>query len=44
VDEIVIEGDTATMRGSYSALANAIVEIKKGTSKEVPSFMCDWRA
>ncbi|MDQ5946490.1 MAG: site-specific recombinase, partial [Pseudomonadota bacterium] len=44
VDEIVIEGDTATMRGSYAALANAIVEIKKGTSKEVPSFMCDWRA
>ncbi len=44
VDEIVVDGDTATMRGSYTALANAIVEKKKGTSKEVPSFMSEWRA
>lgn len=44
VDEIVVSGDTATMRGSYAALAGAIAETKKGTSREVPSFMCDWRA
>ena len=44
VDEIVVDGDTATMRGSYAALANAIAEKKKGTSKEVPSFMSEWRA
>lgn len=35
-DEIVGDGNTVTMRGSYAALANAIVEKKKGTSKEVP--------
>ncbi len=44
VDEIVVDGNTATMRGSYAALANAIAEKKKGTSKEVPSFMSEWRA
>ena len=44
VDEIVIAGDTATMKGSYSRLANAIAEKKKGTSEEVPYFMCNWRA
>ena len=44
VDEIVVDGDTATMKGSYAKLANAIAQKKKGTSEEVPSFMCDWRA
>ena len=44
VDEIVVSGDTATIKGSYAALANAIVQKKKGTSEEVPSFMSDWRA
>ncbi|MDQ5944645.1 MAG: hypothetical protein QG619_62 [Pseudomonadota bacterium] len=32
------------MRESNAALANAIVKKKKGTSKEVPNFVCDWRA
>ncbi len=31
VDEIVVSGDTATMKGSYAVLANAITEMKKGT-------------
>jgi site-specific DNA recombinase len=44
VDEIVVDGDTATMRGSYAALTNAIAQKKKGPSEEVPSFMSEWRA
>lgn len=36
VKEIVVDGDTATMKGSYAALANAIAQKKKGTSNEVP--------
>jgi len=44
VDEIVVDGDTATMRGSNAKLANAILQKKKGTSDKVPSFLCDWRA
>ncbi|SDG73233.1 recombinase family protein [Propionivibrio dicarboxylicus] len=44
VDEIVVTGDTATMKGSYVALAQAISEKKKGTSEEVPSSMFAWRA
>jgi hypothetical protein len=44
VDEIVVEGNTATIKGSYAALAKAIAQKKKGTSEEVPSFMSDWRA
>jgi hypothetical protein len=37
VDEIVVAGDTATIKGSYAKLTNAIAQIKKGTSKEVPN-------
>ncbi len=44
VDEIVVSEETATIRGSYAALAEAIAEKKKGTSEEVPSFVCLWRA
>jgi site-specific DNA recombinase len=44
VDEIVVSGDTATMRGSYAALANAVSEMKKGTSEEVPYFNQQWCA
>jgi len=44
VDEIVVSGDTATMKGSYAMSANAITEMKKSTSEKVPSFMRDWRA
>ncbi len=44
VDEIVVSGDTATMKGSYARLVNAIAQTKKGTSEEVPSFIKNWRA
>ncbi|WP_394701282.1 recombinase family protein [uncultured Propionivibrio sp.] len=44
VDEIVVSGDTATMKGSYAVLAQVISEKKKGTSEEVPSSMFAWRA
>ena len=44
VDEIVVSGDTATMKGSYAKLATAITHMKKGTSEEVPSFIGDWPA
>lgn len=44
VDEIVVPEETATIRGSYAALAEAIAEKKKDTSEEVPSFVCLWRA
>lgn len=32
VDEIVVDGDSATLKGSYAKLANAIAKMKKGTS------------
>ena len=44
VDEIVVSGDTATMKGSYVALTNSIARMKKGTSEEVPFFIKNWRA
>lgn len=44
VDEIVVDGDTATIKGSYAKLANAIAKMKKGTSEEVPYFMSCWCA
>ncbi|CAG4883405.1 conserved protein of unknown function [Georgfuchsia toluolica] len=46
VDEIVVEGKLATVRGSYAALARAAAmdEKKVGHSKQVPTFIPDWRA
>ena len=45
VDEIVVEGRTATMKGSVAALAAAAATDKKsGHLNQVPTFMCDWRA
>ncbi len=46
VDEIVVEGKTATVRGSYAALASAAAmdKIKVGHLKQVPTFIADWRA
>jgi site-specific DNA recombinase len=43
VDEIVVSGETATVKGSYTALISAIAEKKQGTD-QVPSFTGDWRA
>ena len=36
--QVLVDGDTATMMGSYAKLTNAIVQIEKGTSNEVPSL------
>ncbi len=43
VDEIVVSGETATVKGSFTAPTSAIAEKKQGTDR-VPSFMGDWRA
>jgi len=43
VDEIVVSGQTATVKGSYAALTSAIAQKKQGTD-QVPSYMGDWRA
>ncbi|MDO8335751.1 MAG: hypothetical protein Q7T74_03145, partial [Candidatus Saccharibacteria bacterium] len=45
VDEIVILDKTATIKGSYAALADTMQKIKKGNlNNQVPSFMPDWCA
>lgn len=46
VDEIVVNGKDATMKGSYAALVSAaeMDKIKVGYPKQVPTFMSDWRA
>ena len=45
VDEIVVENKTATLKGSYAALAEMMERIKKGNlSNQVPSFIPDWCA
>jgi site-specific DNA recombinase len=45
VDEIVVEDKTATIKGSYAALAETMQTIKKGNlNNQVPSFISDWCA
>ena len=45
VDKAVVSEKTVTIYGSKANLAAAIHSYKKkGTSKEVPRFMRDWRA
>jgi len=44
VDEVVINGNEATIRGSYDKLAMAVQKTKEGALDQVPSFMCSWRA
>lgn len=44
VDEIVINGDEATIRGSYDKLAMAVHKTKEGNLDQVPSFIDVWRA
>jgi hypothetical protein len=43
VDEVRVEGKTATITGSNAALVEAVAGKKEGTAK-VPSFMREWRA
>jgi len=45
VDEIVVQDKTATIKGSYAALAETMQQIKMGNlNKQVPSFIPDWCA
>ena len=45
VDEIVVEDQAATIKGSYGALASTLQQMKRGASNnQVPSFMSEWRA
>jgi len=45
VDEIVVQDKTATIKGSYAALANTMEQIKMGNlNKQVPSFIPNWCA
>ena len=42
VDEIVVEDKTATIRGSYEALAETMEKIKVGNLNQVPTFNPNW--
>lgn len=44
VDEIVVQDKTATVKGSYAALAETMQQIKMGTLDQVPTFIADWCA
>ena len=45
VDEIVVQDKTATIKGSYAALAETMERIKSGSlNNQVPSFIPDWCA
>jgi hypothetical protein len=45
VDEIVVENKTATIKGSYGALAETLQQIKKGSlNNQVPIFIPNWCA
>ena len=44
VDEVVINGNETTIRGSYDKLAMAVQKTEEGALDQVPSFMCSWRA
>ena len=44
VEEIVVEDKSATVRGSYAALAETMQKIKMGNLNQVPTFNLDWRA
>ena len=45
VDEIVVQDKTATISGSYAALAETMQQIKMGDlSNQVPSFIPNWCA
>ncbi len=44
VDEIRLQGDELTVRGSYGQLSEALGQVEKMKLGEVPSFIRDWRA
>ncbi len=44
VDQIVLSGNEASIRGGYRPLAAAVEKSKEGTLDQVPSFVGEWRA
>lgn len=44
VDEIHVKDDTATIKGSFAALAYAMHQMKMGNSNQVPTFIPNWCA
>jgi site-specific DNA recombinase len=42
VDEIVVQDKTATISGSYKALAETMQKIKMGNLVQVPTFDLNW--
>ena len=44
VEEIVVNDDTAIIKGGYTALAHAMQKMKMGTLNQVPTFIPDWCA
>ncbi|BBE51261.1 Recombinase [Ferriphaselus amnicola] len=44
VDEVLVNDDEAVIKGSYTALAHGLHQMKMGTSNQVPTFMHDWCA
>ncbi len=44
VDEIIVSGNEASIRGGYGPLAAAAEKSKEGALDQVPSFVGEWRA
>ena len=44
VDEIRVDTQSTTLRGSTAALENAVAEMKMGAPAGVPRFVSHWRA
>ncbi|WP_263053285.1 recombinase family protein [Gallionella capsiferriformans] len=42
LDEVLVEDETATIKGSYAALANAMHQMKIGTNNLVPTLIPNW--
>ena len=44
LDEVLVEDDTAMIKGSYAGLANAMHQMKIGTNNLVPTLIQNWCA
>ncbi|ADL55678.1 recombinase family protein [Gallionella capsiferriformans] len=44
LDEVLVEDETATIKGSYASLANAMHQMKIGTNNLVPTLIPNWCA
>lgn len=41
VEEVLVKDETATIKGSYAALAYAMHQMKMGATNQVPTFIHD---